>query len=455
MKAPWTILTLSATGICAGIALILSVINMNDPAAIPAPFPLDITVPDSDKVSVSIVEYDGIEHKILSANTEEMIAELRNGEMTVWNDEKNRGASTIHIFSKCGETRLMEVFAGPRSSPSIIYLEYSGGQWTQINVSTYNERWNDLFNDDPCTINKGAIVTLDLASVLQDNFITHNGASDGLSYRLYIPKEGFACTKITDGKEEIWSADCAYNNVDYDYAYYNGNNAVCYTDESSKGSQENRILPSMAGVYLKEGLPALLYLYLKGVNARDSRQRLECYAKQDGDWTRIRPMDFDQKVYALQDVHHTSRHRELIMDISRLSSYTPSRDGVEILHNSEEDPFLTVISLPNVKVVEIAEDTQTIWTAEDGESCDLASLFFKGKRPILAELVVNKPGSDGMDGVNETKILHFEKRLFGWYRMTEKLYKFKLEGFMSPKKGGFIPHSLFIIPVMIALGMSL
>ncbi|AFZ80979.1 signal peptide-containing protein [Theileria equi strain WA] len=224
------------------------------------------------------------------------------------------------------------------------------------------------------------------------------GALGYLGYQRYTSKDGRAFVEVLADDAQIWSA--------------------------GKDTSEATVVH----VYLKGEDPRLMYL----VSRWDTVSKYECFAREGREWMNITQSDFNERLDALIDAAE-DEVEGYIVDITN-----PPKKALEIMEPSEQEPFLVIKPLPGTKIVELVQGEDDIWIGE-GELCTAASFFVKNKKPVLAQLTLERPD-------NETETLYFERRIFGWYEMTPKLFEFKVERFKLAVKeddDGFMTAAVY------------
>ncbi|AFZ81005.1 signal peptide-containing protein [Theileria equi strain WA] len=193
-------------------------------------------------------------------------------------------------------------------------------------------------------------ITLDLAKPDESHINVEEQNIDGVLLKDYLPKDDLHISSVVDGDKELWKAS--------------GDEKCVFVESYSKGALE------------------LLYLE----TSESSGTKYKYFEKTDGKWNEIDEEPFNEKAKTF--IGESGRDASLnIAHPSRLLcqsfNYTFAANAVQLI-------------VPNkgVSVSKLVNNTETVWTAEPGETFDHAKVYLnKDKKPELVLLVTTLSGT--------------------------------------------------------------
>ncbi|EKX72618.1 uncharacterized protein BEWA_000030 [Theileria equi strain WA] len=358
---------------------------------------IKVDVLSSQKGSFTNTVYNdyGVETRLVSPLGGSKIAALYHGKERVW-EGKSGEYCTSATFFKRGSLYICSVEAAGKE----LFFEHFDGHWVHIDADTFQDRYGKIFISGKLS-DKSSVIKVD-ASAPQDGSFNNVVYNDyGVETRLVSPFAGFKISALYYGNSLVWEgAKGQYCTIATFFKKYDMH--ICSVIING---QREEFFENIGGMWVDVDEKVFSDAYLKILSGKEAEERKEI------------------DIYTL--------------DIASLPEET------EIVKPRENSPYTFSIVAHGTPITKVVDGDSTIWTGSDEELCISSSFLSDGKKNLLAQIVV--------EGHNEeTELLYFQKRTFGWYQITENLYDFLIEG-LKVNEDGFLTASFYAIPLLFAV----
>ncbi|EKX73298.1 hypothetical protein BEWA_053530 [Theileria equi strain WA] len=356
-------------------------------------FVLDLSNPDKSRVFTTEALYNGLTYKAFFANIDETIAKIVFGEDTIWEVGSGKKATSVHLFSKGGEVRLVEVVVGPKTNHTFLFFEHSGECWVPIDEATFNSKYNDLLNDSSEWLKENVFkgvfgkftplpgITIDIAAGSNENIDVEENTLMGVTYKSYSPKvDSCNFRKIVDSETNILTIPSSYK--------------CLFVESYTIGKTV------LLTVTLKDGA---VYEY-------------EYFEKNGGAWSGITQDEFSEK-FAKYVKYSSSTNTDIVVNV-----VMPSNGTYHAREYKEKNYDVRFISpAQGFAIVALYYGRKLIWERVDHEYCSCAT-FFRTLEHHISNLIVG--GKD----------LYFKEIDGTWYGIPQDEFFDFFNGMSNPEQ---------------------